>query len=53
MLQLMEKSLKEKKLDIDNVEHLAAKIVETDIVHVQQTVGHLHSEWTSLESKVW
>jgi len=53
MLQSVEESLKEKKRNIDNVEHLAVKIVGTNEGHVQQTVNRLHSEWTALESKVW
>lgn len=48
----MEESLKEKKHDVGDVEQLAVRIVGTNEGHVQQTVSHLHSEWTALDNKV-
>ena len=52
VLQSVEESLKEKKHDIDNVEQLAVKIAGTNEECVQLAVGRLHSQWTSLDSKV-
>jgi len=43
--------LKQKKQDVDNVEHLQMKLGANE-AHVRQTLDHVNSEWTTLKNKV-